>query len=120
MRGMRGVGLALVYERAVGVKRVAEAISASHDTAACHNHEPRVGRQIIRGAKYVVIASDQRIVSLERHNYRAIATVVDLVQTMVKELTEDREQTVKWRREAHVCGHVLNEQSLILRYATKR
>ncbi len=94
---MRGVGLALIHERCVGIGGVAETVRTCHDSAPRQNHEPRVGRQIIAIAQNMVIASNQRIVGLKRHEDRAITTVGDFVETVIKELTEDREQTVKWR-----------------------
>ena len=43
MRGMRRVGLALIYKRGVSVGSIAVTIGTSHDGAACYNHEPQIG-----------------------------------------------------------------------------
>jgi hypothetical protein len=47
-----------------------------------------------------------RVVGLDRHEDGAVATVGDLVETVVEELAEDREQRVERRREADVGGDV--------------
>ena len=92
MRRMRGVGLALIHERGVGVGCAAETVRAGHDGAPRHDHEALAGRQVIGVAENMVRPGNQRVVGLEWHEDRAIAAVGDLVEAMVKKLPEDREQ----------------------------
>ena len=92
VRGVRGVGLALVHERGVGVRGVAQAIGALNVRPARQHHEPFAGRQVVAVAEDVVRSGDQGVIGLEGHEDRAAATVGDLVQAVVEELAEDREQ----------------------------
>ena len=92
VRRMRGVGLALIHERSVGAGCAAETVRAGHDSVPRHDHEALGNRQVIGVAENVVGPGNQRVVGLEWHKHRAIAAVSDLVEAMVKELPEDREQ----------------------------
>ena len=55
---------------------------------------------------------DQRIVGVQRHEHRA-AALDGLIDAMVEELAEEREQRVVRRREADVRRHVRDEQRLV-------
>ena len=67
----------------------------------------RVGRATPSGPNVINGSS-----SLQRHDHRA-ATLDGLVDAMVEELTEEREQAVVRRRKADVGGHVGDEQRLV-------
>ena len=78
----------------------------------------RFGVQVVGVAEDVVRARDQRVVGLQRNEDRA-AALDGLVDAVVEELTEEREQRVVRRREADVRGHVRDEQGLMRRYAAQ-
>ena len=116
VRGVRRVGLALVDERRVGVRcDVADTPSGPGSIVPRVRTMKRSSRrQVVAVAEDVVLAAgDQRVVGLERDEDRAVAAVGDLVEAVVEELAEDREQRVERRGEADVGGHVRDEQRLV-------
>ena len=74
------------------------------------------GGNVVAVAGDVVRPGDQRIVGLERHEDRA-AALDRLVDAVVEELAEQREQRVVRRREADVGGDVGDEERLVRRRA---
>ena len=119
MRGVRRVRLALINERRVGVRGAATAVGTGHDRAAGQHHEPQLRRQIIGVAEDVVgPRRSSGSSALQRHEHRAAATVGDLVETMVEELAEDREQRVERRRQPDIGRHVGDVQRLVRRNAS--
>ena len=128
VRRVRGVRLAEVHPRRVGVDRLVDVVGRPDDVvraglllAAGQHHEAELRRQVVRGAEDVVGAGDQRVVRLQRDDDGAARRVVgDLVEAVVEELAEDREQRVVRRREADVSGHVRDEERLAGRRAAIR
>jgi hypothetical protein len=99
MGRVRGVGLALVDPGRVGVQRVLDVVAGAQDSvraglvlAAGQHHERLVGRDLVAAVRPAVRTElDQRIVSLERDEDGA-ATLHRLVDAVIEELTEQREQ----------------------------
>ena len=126
VRGVRGVGLALVDQGGVRVLGVADVVCRAEGPVraglvggAGQDHEAQVHVQVVGVAKDVVRSRDQRVVGLQRHEDRA-ATLDRLVHTVVEELTEQREERVVRRRESDVGRHVGDEQRLVRRGAVGR
>ena len=121
MRRVGRVRLALIDERRVGVRRAAEPIGPRDDLAAVQGHEPGPHGDLIAVASDAIGAKeDQRVVVLERHEDRSRTTVGDLVEAVIEELAEDREQRVERRRQADVGGYIRDEQRLMLPHAVDR
>ena len=76
------------------------------------HHESQWLGRLVGGAEDVVRTGDQRIVGVERDEHGA-AALHGLVDAMVEELAEEREQAVVRRRQADVSGHVRDEQRLV-------
>ncbi len=112
MRGVRGVGLALVDPGRVSVVRVLDVVGALIDRrrrvvaqdsvgtglVLCprQHHEPQLGRQVVGVAEDMVRTGDQRVVGVQWDEHRA-AALDGLVDPMVEELAEEREQgVVRW------------------------
>ena len=70
-------------------------------------------RQVVGGAENAVFAQDQWVVVLERHDHCAITAGADLVQAMVKELAENREEGVERGRQTLVRRDVSDEQRTV-------
>ena len=130
MRGVRGVGLALVDPRACRCcwrsgcrpptrrqrrRRVVaqDAVGAGLVLRPRQHHEGWLGGTSSPVSGDAVGADrDQRVVGAQRHEHRA-AALDGLVDAVVEELAEEREQRVVRRREADVRRHVRDEQRLV-------
>ena len=135
VRGVRRVRLALVDPRRVAVVGVLGVIGTLVDRrrrvvamdpirprlvlGPRQDHEPELRRQVVGSPGDVVGPGDQRIVDLERHEHRA-AALQGLVEAVVEELPEEREQAVVGRRQPDVGGDVGDEQRLMRRHAPDR
>ena len=108
--------MALIHERVSVLGALRTPSGPVTIAAPRHNHEALGDRQVISVAENVVGPGNQRVVGLKWHEHRAIAAVSNLVETMVKELPEDREQCVERLRKA-IRRHVLDEQGLKRRHA---
>ena len=106
-------GRARVRRRAVSQHAVGAGLvlrpRQHHELLARRNLVARVGLAV--GAE-----RDQRIVSAQRHEHGA-AALDGLVDAVVEELAEEREQRVVRRREADVRRHVRDEQRLVRGHA---
>ena len=81
--GVGGVRLRLVHVRRVRVGRVLDVIGGAQDAVVAglvlrpgQHHEPLAGGQVVAVAEDVVLAGDQRVVGLERHEDVAAALTV--------------------------------------------
>ena len=102
VRGMRGVGLVLVYPRRGFVHVLADVIRSAQDT---------IGARLVRGAcqhhKVGGRAFDiKRVVGLQRDVDRAAATFADQVKPVVKELAKQRHPAVIGGRKPFVGGNI--------------
>ena len=95
VRRVGGVGLVLVHEWR-------GAVLVLHDAAGVDVLRRPRDHDEVRGRGGVV----QRVVGLERDDDGAVAALGDQVQTVVEELSEEREPRVERRREALVRGDV--------------
>ena len=127
VRGVRRVGLALVDERRVGVwssgrrRRCGSMPSGpGRIVAAGQGHEPQLGGRSSPLPRMWSGPATQRVVGLQRHEDGAVAAVGDLVEAVVEELAEDREQRVERRRQADVGRDVRDEERLVRRHAAGR
>ena len=67
----------------------------SHDLAAGQGHEPQTLGDLVAVADDAVGSGDhERVIVLQRNEHGAVAAVGDLVEAVIEELAEDREQRV--------------------------
>ena len=149
VRSVGRVSLTLIDPRRVGVVRVlhivCRLIAACRDIqrgACAHSHRRRravlqhaVGTglvlcprehhealargNLVTGSGLAVGAErDERIVGTQRYEHGA-AALDGLVDAVIEELAEEREERVVRRREADVRRHVRNEERLVRRHAAR-
>ena len=66
-----------------------------------------MGRQVVGGAGGAVAAEDEGIVGLQRDEYGAAAALLDEVEAVVEELSEEHEPQIEGRGEAFVGSDVV-------------
>ncbi len=117
VRGMRGVGLVLVDERSRGVGVLMHVVGRAEDAVGTGqhggprlDHEAQLGRQVVGRTEDIVGAGNERVVRVQRHEDRTIATLGDEIETMVEELAEEGEPGVKWRADPGVRLDVGEEE----------
>ena len=116
VRRVRRIRLVLIDERRrfVVVKmdvvgRVEYAVRAGLDrrvVAACEQHETLALVEIVAGSEDAVRARDERIIRLQRNVDRAVAALVEQVESVIEKLPEQRHPGVERCRHAGVGLHV--------------
>ena len=122
-----GVGLRLVHVGRVGVQGVLHVVAGPQLAVGSRlvlgpgqHHEGLVRRHLVAGAGLAVGAlGPQGVVGTQRHEDRS-AALDRLVDAVVEELAEEREQGVVGRGQPHVGGDVRDEQSVPGGHATSR
>ena len=119
VRGVRGVGLALIDRRCDGVGAVVREgiVGGAEDAvgAGAANHGGAV-----QDHEIVARGAPKRIILLQRDHDDAVAALVHEVEAVVEELAKEREPAIEWRRDAAIWRDVVDDVAAVLEHRGDR